>query len=305
MPKALLKNGLRLHYQRVGKGPDVVMIHGLAGNLAFWHLELVSMLMDRFRILSYDLRGHGYSDMPPAGYSARDMASDLEELLDVLDVEGVDLVGHSFGADISLYFALLHPARVRKVVAIEAALPALSHERAREDWEGYDILADSLGRSGHPVPPEYRTDFGYLLRMSLKAPARSGPLNGLPRDPEPFLKLLETTTMLRDYEDVGALSLENIPRIRVPVVLAYVEGSPLLGTYRYLRDNLPDASTIILPHTELGHLGPLVYPGVVAKHLVESLSPARPATGDGLPSARHTPVEGAENGGRREAWDPS
>src|ERR1700760_1964235 len=122
MPKALLKNGLTLHYQRTGKGPDVVMIHGLTGNLAVWHLKIIPMLMDRFRTLSYDLRGHGYSDMPPSGYSADDMAGDLEGLLDALEIRDAYLVGHSFGADIALYFALLYPERVRKVVAIEAAI---------------------------------------------------------------------------------------------------------------------------------------------------------------------------------------
>src|SRR3954447_26799260 len=144
MPKALLKSGLKLHYQRTGRGPDLVMIHGLTGNLAVWHLKIIPMLMDRFRTLSYDLRGHGYSEMPPSGYSSDDMARDLEGLLDKLGIEQADLVGHSFGADIALYFALVHPERVRKVVAIEAAIPAMIHLRAREDWQGWDYWNEVL-----------------------------------------------------------------------------------------------------------------------------------------------------------------
>ena len=192
MPKARLKSGLTLHYQRTGKGPDVVMIHGLTGNLAVWHLKIIPMLMDRFRILSYDLRGHGYSDMPPSGYSCTDMAEDLEGLLDALEIEDAYFVGHSFGADIALYFALLHPGRVRKVVAIEAAIPAMIHERAREDWEGWDYWIDVLERSGQEIPPDRRHDADYLLRLSLQVPKKWGPLNGLPRNPGPFLRLLET-----------------------------------------------------------------------------------------------------------------
>ena len=45
------------------------MIHGLTGNLAVWHLKIIPMLWDHFRILTYDLRGHGYSDVPPTGYT--------------------------------------------------------------------------------------------------------------------------------------------------------------------------------------------------------------------------------------------
>src|SRR3954453_475399 len=180
MPKALLESGLNLHYQRVGTGPDVGMIHGLTGNLAVWHLKIIPLLMDRFRLLTYGLRGHGYSDMPPTGYSATDMATDLEHLLDTLGIENADLVGHSYGADIALYFALLYPDRVRKVVAIEAAIPAMMHQRACEDWEGWDYWNEVLERSGHPVPPERRYDAGYLLRQSLLVPKKWGPLNGLP-----------------------------------------------------------------------------------------------------------------------------
>ena len=41
MPKVTLSSGLRLHYQQVGEGPDLVMVHGLTGNLAVWHLQIV------------------------------------------------------------------------------------------------------------------------------------------------------------------------------------------------------------------------------------------------------------------------
>jgi pimeloyl-ACP methyl ester carboxylesterase len=280
MPKLRLRSGITLHYQRVGQGPDVVMIHGLTGNLAVWHLKIIPMLMDRFRILTYDLRGHGYSEMPPSGYSATDMAGDLEDLLDALDVEKVDLVGHSYGADIALYFALLYPGRVRKVVAIEAAIPAMIHQRAREDWEGWDYWNEVLERSGHPVPPERRHDAGYLLRQSLLVPKKWGPLNGLPRNPGPFLRLLDDTTMPQDYEQVGALTLDNIARIRPPVVLVYGERSAFVGTYQYLRDHLPDSTSILLPRTEWGHFGPLEQPEVIAGHLLNHLTPDPSSAGE-------------------------
>ena len=302
MPKARLKSGLTLHYQRTGKGPDVVMLHGLTGNLAVWHLKIIPMLMDHFRILTYDLRGHGYSDMPPTGYSCTDMAEDLEELLDALEIEDAYFVGHSFGADIALCYALLHPERVRKVVAIEAAIPALIQERARADWEGWDYWIDVLERSGQSVPPDRRNDSEYLLRLSLQIPKKWGPLNGLPRDPGPFLRLLETTSMARDYENVGALSLENIPRIQAPVVLVYGERSAFLGAYHYLRDHLPDVRSIILPRTEWGHFGPLEQPEVIVGHLLENLSPVATSS-SGLLDACHSHSNGSEM--EKAPWTPS
>ena len=66
MPHASI-NGIKLHYQQVGQGPDVVMVHGITGNMAIWHLEIIPALMQQYRLTTYDLRGHGYSDAPPTG----------------------------------------------------------------------------------------------------------------------------------------------------------------------------------------------------------------------------------------------
>ncbi len=59
MPKLTLPSGVRLHYQRIGTGPDLVMIHGLTGNLAVWHLQIVSELSDHFRCSPTTCAGTG------------------------------------------------------------------------------------------------------------------------------------------------------------------------------------------------------------------------------------------------------
>ncbi len=271
MPKVRLSNGVRLHYQQVGEGPDLVLIHGLTGNLAVWHLKIVPLLWDHFRVLTYDLRGHGYSDMTPSGYTCDDMAEDLLELLDELEIEQAPLVGHSFGADVALYLAGNHPERVQSIVAIEGALPALVHERSREEWEGWANWAAMLRKAGHEVPPDRISDVPYLLRASLELPKKWGPLNGLPRNPAPYLRLLDETTMAADYDQVGSLTLDRLPEIQTPVTLMFAEDTAFQRTHDVLLDRLPNASSIILPQTEWGHFGPLEQPELVASHIVETL----------------------------------
>ena len=144
MPKATLRSGIRLHYQQIGEGPDVVMVHGITGNLAVWHLRLVPALSERFRVLTYDLRGHGHSDVPARGYTPDAMAGDLLELLDALEVERPAIVGHSYGADIALYLAANHPERAREVIAIESALPALEPGRRDDRWSGWTSWVAAL-----------------------------------------------------------------------------------------------------------------------------------------------------------------
>jgi pimeloyl-ACP methyl ester carboxylesterase len=275
MPKLVLDSGLSLHYQQVGDGPDVVMVHGITGNLAVWHLQIVPALWDRFRVLTYDLRGHGYSGTPPSGYSPDDMADDLLGLLDGLELERPALVGHSYGADITLYFAARHPDRVSQVVAIEPALPALEDLRAHDGWAGWRYWVAALERAGHQVPPERRTDLRYLIHATIDLPKQWGPLQGLPRNPKPLLRLLEQTTLPEDYRHVGSLTLDRIAGIETPVVLMCAEHSAFRDTFEYLSEQLPDVKPIFLPQTEWGHFGPLEQPDVVAAHIVEQLAPVQ------------------------------
>jgi pimeloyl-ACP methyl ester carboxylesterase len=271
MPKVDIRDGLKIHYTQVGEGPDLVLIHGLTGNLAVWHLNIVPLLWDHFRVTTYDLRGHGYSSMPPSGYDADHMAHDLVGLFDVLEIERAALVGHSYGADIALYAAHLWPERVERIVAIEGALPALVHARSREAWDGWTHWTEVLERSGHRVPPDRRADVRYLLRASLEIPKKWGPLNGLPRNPKRFLRLIEETTAAADYERVGSLPLERLAHIETPVTLLFTEGSPFMETHDELVRRLPNARSVLLPETEWGHFGPLEQPERVAREILASL----------------------------------
>jgi pimeloyl-ACP methyl ester carboxylesterase len=276
MPKVSLPSGLRVHYQRLGEGPDLVMVHGLTGNLAVWHLRIVSELSERFRILTYDLRGHGLSDVPPCGYSADDMAEDLLGLMDALEIERPLIAGHSYGADIALYHALRNPERVREVIAIEAALPALEDSRRHEDWVGWSYWAKALEEAGHPVPPERRSDLRYMIRATIDLPKQWGPLRGLPRNPKPLLRLVDETTLPQDYRRVGTLTLERVASIATPVVLIYTEQSAFIPTFEFLRTHLPNVESVLLPRTEWGHFGPMEQPERVAQEIAARLPQPEP-----------------------------
>ena len=111
MPK-IHANGLNFHYQQAGEGPDVVLIHGVTGDLSIWFLcQAMEVLGRSFRVTAYDLRGHGYSDVPPSGYTSADQAGDAIAIMDALEIDRAMLVGHSFGGVIAMHAAVLHPRR--------------------------------------------------------------------------------------------------------------------------------------------------------------------------------------------------
>ena len=276
MPKTTLPSGVRIHYQRVGDGPDLVMIHGLTGNMAVWHLQIVPQLAEHFRVLTYDLRGHGHSDTPRSGYTLDAMADDLLELLDELELERPLIAGHSYGADIALYHALRRPDRLREAIAIEAALPALEESRRHEGWVGWSYWARALEEAGHPVPAAKRSDMRYMIRATIDLPKQWGPLKGLPRNPEPLLRLLDETTLAQDYRHVGTLTRDRVASIHTPVLLMYTEHSAFIDTFEFLNQELPNAQPVLLPSTEWGHFGPLEQPDLVARHIAARLPGAEP-----------------------------
>ena len=77
MPK-VSANGLNFHYQQSGAGPDVILIHGVTGDLSIWFLcQAMGTLGQSFRVTAYDLRGHGYSDLAKSGYTSAELAATL------------------------------------------------------------------------------------------------------------------------------------------------------------------------------------------------------------------------------------
>lgn len=264
MPKVQV-NGVRLHYLQVGKGPDVILLHGLGGNLAVWFLHLVDQLRDAFRLTAVDLRGHGKSDMPATGYTTAHMAADLEGLMEALEIPMAHVIGHSFGADIALHLCILHPGRVDRLVVLEPGIAALLQHRKSQAWKGWDYWVDKLAEFGIQVPPEKKYDIDYLLRQTVHIPIHFGPAKGRPRNPEPLLRLLDTTTIVKDYEEVAGMTLEKISGIQHPTLVVYGKNSHFLVTFEHLKRTLPRCRTVLLEATE--HYGPLEQPDLHADHL--------------------------------------
>lgn len=269
MPKVFV-NGFQLHYQQIGQGPSVVMVHGITGNQAIWHLEILPALMHEHRFTTYDLRGHGYSDMPPTGYTTADHAGDLDHLLDRLEIERTDLVGHSFGAEIALHYAILFPERINRLVLIEPAVAALAFLRERQDWIGWKYWRDRLSQGGVSVPPDKWYDGEYLVRASIRIPKLFGFRKGQARRAAPLIKLMETTTAAVDYGNLAGMTLDKISRVRHPTLLVYGAASVFLGTFDYLKEQLPNCTPLLVPESE--HFGPLEQPEMLIAALRNFLS---------------------------------
>jgi pimeloyl-ACP methyl ester carboxylesterase len=269
MPKMRV-NGLDLHYWQSGEGPDVVLVHGLGGNLAGWHLTMVPELQREYRVTTYDLRGHGRSDAPRHGYNTGTMADDLCGLLDSLGIEQPRLVGHSWGADIVLHFALKYPRRVSELALIEAALLApLAHLYRSEAWVGWKYVTQTLEQlRGAPIPADKRYDFEYLVRLLIEIPIMYGPAAGRIRDEEVLVRVVEVLRPMLGADNAAAeLSLESLAHIPHRALTLYEANSVCLDAFGELRRRMPRLTPAVLPGGKLKHFTGLEHPELILERL--------------------------------------
>ena len=204
------------------------------------------------------------------------MARELKELMDKLGIEKADIVGHSYGADVALYFAFLYPERVRGVVLIEATVPALVPILTRESLQRADWAASVLERMGIPIAEERRYDTEYMLREAFKLPNKWGPLKDMPAQwtTDRMIKLYGSTTILKDAVDMGELTTEKIKTIEVPTHLVYDSGSHgWRRSYRFLQRNLPNVTSVLVRtrKNEYAHFSPLEKPEVIVREILVGL----------------------------------
>ncbi len=110
---------MKLHYQIVGSGQPLVILHGLFGSSDNWR-GLAKQLAEQVQVITLDLRNHGYSPHS-TDQNYQLMADDLAELLDDLSLRKVDIIGHSVGGKVAMAFAQRHQSRVNKLMVVDIA----------------------------------------------------------------------------------------------------------------------------------------------------------------------------------------
>ncbi len=126
--------------------PALVLTGSLGTDLSMWDPQIAE-LSERFRVVRYDLRGHGQSHVPPGPYSMAELGGDLLALMDELEIERAPLCGLSIGGMVSLWIAAHAPERVERLVLFctSAYLGSAYAERAAAVRErGIEPIADAV-----------------------------------------------------------------------------------------------------------------------------------------------------------------
>jgi pimeloyl-ACP methyl ester carboxylesterase len=121
---------MKIAFERAGRGPAVLLIHGVGGDSSNWG-PIAQRLQARFEVIAMDLRGHGRSDLITAPVEAHDLARDAVQVLDECGVDRCSVVGFSLGGAVALAIALDHPQRVDKLAVLGTVCGRTPEEQAR------------------------------------------------------------------------------------------------------------------------------------------------------------------------------
>ncbi|ATB56904.1 alpha/beta hydrolase [Xanthomonas citri pv. fuscans] len=239
-------DGVALAVQEHGAttGPAIVFVHGLLGSRINWDAQLDDAHLQRYRLITYDLRGHGLSGKPGAASAYQEgarWADDLAAVLKAASARDAVLVGWSLGgAVISNYLSRHGDAGLAGVVYVDGVI---------------ELRAEQLG--AHPAI--YRNLVSPDLRTHLQAVQDFLRLCFATQPPAPVFETLLANASLASWDmqrAVQGMSIDvaGLKRTRLPVLLMYgardalVTTEPTLARARQLQ---PHAQTVVYPNA--GH----------------------------------------------------
>lgn len=230
-------NGLRMAYRLEGRPdlPVLVLAHSLMADMSMWDAN-VPALLERRRVLRYDMRGHGDTSFTTGAYSMSMLADDALALMDVLEIAKADFVGISLGGMVAFDLACHWPQRLNSICICDsgASLP----EAMRGDWKARGELAASGVEPLIPATMERWFTPGFTVRnpdLAAKVHAMLARTS-----PEGYAGCAFAISEI-DYTAA-------LPRITLPTLVINGVQDPAwtVGNAEYLRDVIPGARLALI-----------------------------------------------------------
>ncbi len=260
MPEAE-NRGVRIHYEDVGTGPAVVLLHSFLCSGEMWEPQ-VPVLAERHRVLNVDLRGHGRSDPAEAGITLYDLLDDVVTVLDAAGVERAVWCGLSIGGMIALRAALTRAERVSALVVLDSHAGAESALR-RLRYGAMGLGSRLLGIRPF-LGPVSKLMFGPTTRRSDPALVAS------------WVERFSAVHLPSILAGLGALVerdsvVGRLGEIAVPALVVVGDEDPSLppALSREIAAGIPGARLVEVPRA--GHLSNLERPDVVTGAIVDFL----------------------------------
>ena len=237
MPRVAV-NGISLHYDEMGAGPPLVLIHAFPVGRRMWEPQMTA-LARRHRVIAYDVRGFGLSDAPrePSAYSQAQSVEDARALIEALGAGPAAVCGLSMGGNIALNLALTYPDTVSALLLCDtgagseapAAFAARCEEYATAADRGIEAFFDAA--LTWPVFADYGSQGG-RQRAFLRELILGHPAHGI---------ALTARHALATRKPVYALEA-GMRALRVPTLVAFGErDGACVRSSEFMAATIPDA----------------------------------------------------------------
>ncbi|PRA34097.1 MULTISPECIES: alpha/beta fold hydrolase [Pseudomonas] len=245
-------------YLATGQGQPVVLIHGVGLNKEMWGGQVVG-LATNYRVITYDMLGHGASPRPAAGTPLLGYADQLLELLDHLGLPEATVIGFSMGGLVARAFALHYPERLKSLVVLNSVF-----NRSPEQRAGVIARTAQAAEHGPDANAEAALSRWFSREYQAANPAQIAALRETlaGNDPQGYL----TTYELFATQDM--YRADDLKALRAPTLVATGELDPgsTPEMARQLADRIPGATVAVL--AEQRHMMPVESPRLVNQLLL-------------------------------------
>jgi (E)-2-((N-methylformamido)methylene)succinate hydrolase len=256
------KTGTRYDLNGPSGAPVLVLVHGLGLTRATWD-EFVPSLAQAYRVLTYDLCGHGESALPFQKPSLTMLSNQLAALLDELGITRVAIVGFSLGGMINRRFAIDHPGRVEALVILNSP-----HERSPEAQRLVEERAAQTGAGGPAATIDSTLERWFTLEFRKNAADVVAKIRAwvLANDPDNYTKHRQVLAN-------GVVELiRPVPPITAPTLVMTCEhdsgSTPSMS--HAIASEIEGAETLIVPG--LQHLGLIERPDLFIQPVLQFLA---------------------------------
>jgi pimeloyl-ACP methyl ester carboxylesterase len=238
-------NGINLYYETQGEGQTLVLISGLGGDHLFWDPHVKSFAK-HYRVLTFDNRGIGQTDIPDTPYSMEMMADDLAALLDHLEIKKAHILGFSMGGAIAQTFALRYSTKVDKLIICGSFAKMNSQIRLYLDAVLHTYIEGVSAQRFYELILPWLFSVHYLDKAENREKMAFNPNEPYP---QPLHGFKWQYLALREFD-----VMTKIKSIKAPTLVIAGEKDAMahLEDAHLIVQNIPNASLQVIPDT--GHL---------------------------------------------------
>lgn len=246
------RDGTKIYYEDRGEGQPILLVHGWTGSSKFWQKN-VPELAKAFRVVTFDLRGHGNSSKVLTGHTIGNYARDVREIIDSLELQEIVLLGWSMGGPvaISYYEQYGRNARLKALGLLDSAVFPFGPA----DWNSHPLR--NFNYEGmHAMFAAYTTDpknfsIAYTRRM-FKQPPSDAEMDWV------VAELLKTPTCIAQaaYSDyLMSDHAKSLPAIQLPVIV-FAADSGIFAKGIAMGEAIANqlAHSAFVPFGDAGHL---------------------------------------------------